>query len=152
MTYFFCCCADVAQELSMALGKKCHDNSGQTAHSAAAALLKIAQVVHLFCIFRELVIMSSLPCNKCLYKMQCSHSLRMGRLKFLASCVRYIGERACAWSASLEMLAAVGDSRFWWGCAHCPPCDKEEEQNQLLTKISERSMCCSDPEQVKNPW
>ena len=35
MKRFSCCCADVAQELPMALAKKCrNDNSGQTARSA----------------------------------------------------------------------------------------------------------------------
>lgn len=62
---------------------------------AAAVLLKITRVVDLLCVFREPVKMSLLPYNKQLYKMQSSVSVRMGRLKFLASSIRYVRERAC---------------------------------------------------------
>lgn len=120
---------------------------------AAAALLKITRVVDLLCVFREPVKMSLLPYNKQLYKMQSYVSVRMGRLKFLASSVRYVRERACVWSASLEMLAEVGDFSLWWGYAPSPPCDKEAEQKQLLSKIrSERPVGCNYPKWVKNPW
>lgn len=59
---------------------------------AAAALLKITQVADLLCVFREPVIMSLLPYNKQLYKMQSSLSKKTGRLKFLASSVRCVRE------------------------------------------------------------
>jgi len=87
----------------MALAKKCRsDNSGETACSAAdcngqscSCVVKITQIVDLLCVFREPVIMSLLPYNKQPYKMQNSLSIRMGRLKFLASSVRYVREHAC---------------------------------------------------------
>lgn len=51
----------------------------QTAMSrAAAALLKITQIVNLLCVFRESIIMSSFPYNKQVYKMQSSLSIRIG--------------------------------------------------------------------------
>lgn len=62
---------------------------------AAAALLKITQVVDLLCVFREPVIMSSLPYNKKLHKTRSSLSVRMGRFRFLASSIRYVREHAC---------------------------------------------------------
>lgn len=52
-----------------------------------------------------------------------------------------------------QVVHCVGDFSLWWGYAPSPPCDKEEEQKQLRSKIRrERPVGHNDPKWVKNPW
>lgn len=70
-------------------------------------LLKITSIVNLVCVFKEPVIRSSFHCNKQVYKMQSSLSIRIRGLEFIASSLRYVLEYAYVSGAPLEILAAV---------------------------------------------